>query len=47
MGDFEFDGLDGNAAYTLSISHAGYTDRKIPVKTYTDVDVGEIMLEPS
>jgi Fe-S-cluster-containing dehydrogenase component len=47
MGDFEFDGLDGNAAYTLSISHAGYADRKIPVKTYTDVDVGEIMLEPS
>jgi Fe-S-cluster-containing dehydrogenase component len=46
LGDFEFDGLDGNTAYTLSVSHDGYKDREIPVKTYTDVDVGEIFLEP-
>jgi Fe-S-cluster-containing dehydrogenase component len=46
MGDFEFDGLDGNAAFTLSISHAGYADREILVKTNTDVNVGEILLEP-
>lgn len=46
MGDFVFDGLASNAAYTLHVSHDGYADREIPVKTYTDVDVGEIFLEP-
>jgi ferredoxin len=47
MGDFEFDGLEGNTAYTLSVSHDGYKDREIRVKTYADMDVGEIFLEPN
>lgn len=46
LGDFIFDGLDGNHAYTVSIAHAGYQEKQIPVKTLTDVDLGEIVLEP-
>jgi Fe-S-cluster-containing dehydrogenase component len=46
MGDFEFEGLEGNHSYTLKVSHTGYKVQKIVVKTYTDIDVGEIILEP-
>jgi Fe-S-cluster-containing dehydrogenase component len=46
MGDFEFDGLGSRLTYTLSVSHAGYKGREMLVKTDTDLDMGEIFLEP-
>jgi Fe-S-cluster-containing dehydrogenase component len=46
LGDFEFDGLMGNKSYTIQIAHAGYKPKEISVKTYNDVNLGEIMLDP-
>jgi Fe-S-cluster-containing dehydrogenase component len=45
-GDFEFDGLEKNKAYRLSIDEEGYASMIIDVSTQMDVDLGEIMLEP-
>jgi Fe-S-cluster-containing dehydrogenase component len=47
MGDFEFDGLESRVTYTLNVSHAGYKEREMLVRTDTDLDVGEILLEPN
>jgi Fe-S-cluster-containing dehydrogenase component len=47
FGDFEFDGLVPHHAYTLRIAHPGYLPKEIAVRTRTDVNVGEIVLEPS
>ena len=45
-GDFEFEGLAKNTAYTVSVSHGGYTARTFEVVTRKDVNLGEIVLEP-
>lgn len=47
LGDFEFDRLESNADYTLTISHPGYKDVEMKIKLHTDVDVGELFLEPN
>jgi len=46
LGDFVFDGLEVRQTYTLRIAYAGYASREIVVKTYTDTDLGEIVLQP-
>jgi len=46
LGDFVFDGLQGKQTYTLRIAHPGYASQEITVKTYTDTDMGEIVLQP-
>lgn len=46
-GDFEFEGLDGDAEYTLKVDHAGYEPRELPVRTKTDLNVGTIVLDPA
>lgn len=45
-GDFEFDGLDKNTAYRVRIDSEGYASMIIEVYTQTDVDLGELVLEP-
>jgi Fe-S-cluster-containing dehydrogenase component len=45
-GDFEFDGLEKNTDYRVSIDYEGYASMVIEVYTQTDVDLGEIVLEP-
>jgi Fe-S-cluster-containing dehydrogenase component len=45
-GDFEFDGLEKNADYRVSIDCEGYASMVIEVCTQSDVDLGEIVLEP-
>jgi NAD-dependent dihydropyrimidine dehydrogenase PreA subunit len=45
-GDFEFDGLDKNTDYRVGIELEGYASMVIEVYTQTDVDLGEIVLEP-
>jgi Fe-S-cluster-containing dehydrogenase component len=45
-GDFEFDGLEKNKDYRVSIDCKDYTSMIIEVFTQTDVNLGEIVLEP-
>lgn len=45
-GDFEFDGLEKNTEYRVGIECEGYASMIIEVSTQTDVDLGEIVLEP-
>jgi Fe-S-cluster-containing hydrogenase component 2 len=43
-GDFEFEGLDPDKDYTVSIEHGGYSAKKVKVKTNIDTYLGEILL---
>ncbi|MCL5734890.1 MAG: carboxypeptidase regulatory-like domain-containing protein [Actinobacteria bacterium] len=45
-GDFEFDGLAKNKTYQLRVEHVGYASKVFEVVTHTDVDLGEVALEP-
>jgi Fe-S-cluster-containing dehydrogenase component len=45
-GDFEFDGLERNTDYRVCVDHKGYASMVIEVCTQTDIDLGEIVLEP-
>jgi len=45
FGDFEFEDLEKNTAYTVAVAHAGYSARRIEVVTRTDVNLGEITLQ--
>jgi Fe-S-cluster-containing dehydrogenase component len=45
-GDFEFEGLEKNTDYRVGIELDGYASMVIEVYTQTDVDLGEIVLEP-
>ena len=46
FGDFEFDGLEKNTAYTVTITRDGYATRKLDVVTRNDVNLGEVVLAP-
>jgi Fe-S-cluster-containing dehydrogenase component len=43
-GDFEFEGLDADKDYTVSIEHNSYNTKKVKVKTRIDMYLGEIVL---
>lgn len=45
-GDFEFDGLEKNKAYNVRVDLEGYASMIYEVTTHSDVDLGQIMLEP-
>ena len=45
-GDFEFEGLAKNTTYKVTLEEKGYTARTIEVTTQTDVNLGEVVLEP-
>jgi Fe-S-cluster-containing dehydrogenase component len=47
FGDFEFEGLAKNETYRLSISADGYAPKQVELTTLKDVNLGEIVLEPS
>jgi Fe-S-cluster-containing dehydrogenase component len=44
-GDFEFEKLEDNAAYTVRIELEGYTAKELKVQTQRDVSLGDIVLE--
>ena len=44
-GDFEFEGLDKNKAFKLTVALAGYGAKTFDISTNTDVNLGEIVLE--
>ena len=46
-GDFEFNGLEADAEYVLSIEQAGYKPRELRVHTGADPNVGTIVMEPA
>jgi Fe-S-cluster-containing dehydrogenase component len=46
-GDFEFEGLAANGAYTITVEYKGYAPRKVKVNTQTDVNLGEVVLKPA
>ncbi len=43
-GEFEFEGLDANENYTVSVEHSGYAAKKVKVKATVDTHLGEILL---
>ena len=45
-GDFEFEGLEKNKQFRVRVDLKGYASMIIDVDTQTDVDLGEIVLEP-
>jgi len=45
-GDFEFEGLAKNTTYKVTLEEKGYTAKTIEVTTQTDVNLGEVVLEP-
>lgn len=46
FGDFEFEGLEKNESYHISINLVGYAGKQIEFTTRKDVNLGEIVLEP-
>lgn len=44
FGDFEFDGLPANTKYKLTVSMAGYKDQVLEARTFTSVNLGDIVL---
>jgi Fe-S-cluster-containing dehydrogenase component len=45
-GDFEFEGLPKNCTYQVTIEAKGYAKKQMEVSTQTDINLGEIILEP-
>jgi hypothetical protein len=46
FGDFEFEGLEKNKNYKITVEQAGYASRSFDISTRTDINLGEIVLEP-
>ena len=44
-GDFEFEGLDKNKAFKVTVKLDGYASKVFDINTHGDVDLGEIVLE--
>ena len=45
LGDFEFKNLEADKAYKLTIEYDGYKSQSIDIKTDTDKNIGEVLLE--
>lgn len=46
-GDFEFEGLEKNTAHRVRVELVGYAPQVFEVITHTDIDLGEVVLEPA
>ncbi|SLM31701.1 putative pyrogallol hydroxytransferase small subunit [Desulfamplus magnetovallimortis] len=46
-GDFEFEGLEKNSAYSITVEKDGYDSCKAEFFTRTDVNLGEIVISPA
>jgi Fe-S-cluster-containing dehydrogenase component len=47
FGDFEFEGLGSNSPYRVIIRKQGYLEAKIEVTLKKDMNLGEVVLEPT
>ncbi len=45
FGDFWFEGLESNTPFTVEIAAAGYKPISLKVRTYSDVNLGDLFLE--
>jgi Fe-S-cluster-containing dehydrogenase component len=45
LGDFTFDGLEGNQHYVIKIDHDAYFPAEITVKTFASQNLGELVLQ--
>ena len=45
-GDFEFEGLEKNKQYTVRVDLKGYASMILDADTHTDMNLGQIVLEP-
>lgn len=45
FGDFEFEGLEKNQTYKITVAHQGYVQRQYEIAIMTDVNLGEIELD--
>ena len=45
FGDFEFEGLNKNEKYRLTVSAVGYREKMLEIVTRKDVNLGEIVLD--
>lgn len=45
FGDFEFEGLNKNETYRLTVNAVGYREKMLEIVTRKDVNLGEIVLE--
>ena len=46
FGGFEFEGLEKNKTYKVTVNQSGYSSYEYDFKLMTDVNLGEIVLEP-
>lgn len=46
FGDFEFEGLGKNENYTVAVAVDGYEPQEVEFTTFSDVNLGEIVLDP-
>ncbi len=46
FGDFEFEGLDKNETYIVTVAVDGYDPQEVEFTTFSDVNLGEIVLDP-
>ena len=46
FGDFEFEGLEKNKMFSITVSADGYAEKKLEFTTMRDVNLGEIVLDP-
>lgn len=47
FGDFEFEGLEKNITYRITVAHDGYASTEMEVVLKKDVNLGEIVLKPA
>lgn len=46
FGDFEFEGLEKNRTFSVTVSADGYAEKTLEFTTRRDVNLGEIVLDP-
>lgn len=46
-GDFEFEGLEKNTSYKITVAKQGYTPYTADIFTKTDINLGEVVLSPA
>jgi Fe-S-cluster-containing dehydrogenase component len=46
FGDFEFEGLESNRSYLVRIEYEGYVPKELRAQTWTDMNLGEVVLDP-
>ena len=46
FGDFEFERLEKNESYTVTVAAEGYAPKQVSFVTRKDINLGEVVLDP-